>query len=82
MDPRRRFGLLEDTFFPRRFMELAAQDRHHDVPAVSEGAPGPVLGASLSAWCDAPDVLGERETLELLDTWLVPFARVMGASHR
>ena len=79
---RRRFGLLADTFAPRRFMELAAQDRHHDVPAVPAGEADPVLGASLSAWCDAPDVLGEAETFELLDTWLVPFARVMGASHR
>jgi hexosaminidase len=74
---RRRAGLLEDTFAPRRFMGLAAQDVHHDVPPVPAGAPDPVLGASLSVWCDAPDVLGEEETLALLDTWLVPFARVM-----
>jgi len=74
---RRRFGLLEDTFAPRRFLGLAAQDVHHDVPSVPEGTPDPVLGASLSVWCDAPDVLGERETLDLLDSWLVPFARVM-----
>ena len=75
---RRRFGLLEDTFAPRRFMGLAAQDVHLDVPRVPTGTPDPVLGASLSVWCDSPDALGERETLELLDTWLVPFARVMG----
>lgn len=74
---RRRFGLLEDTFAPRRFMGLAAQDRHIDVPPVPAGTPDPMLGASLSVWCDAPDALGERETLELLDTWLVPFAKVM-----
>ena len=75
---RRRFGLLEDTFAPRRFMGLAAQDVHLDVPRVPAGTPDPVLGASLSVWCDSPEALGERETLELLDTWLVPFARVMG----
>ncbi|ATG51484.1 hypothetical protein CFK38_08025 [Brachybacterium vulturis] len=74
---RRRFGLLEDTFAPRRFMGLAAQDQHLDVAPVPAGTPDPVLGASLSAWCDAPDVLGEQETWELLDTWLEPFARVM-----
>lgn len=74
---RRRFGLLEDTFAPRRFMGLAAQDQHLDVPRVPAGTPDAVLGASLSVWCDAPDVLGERETLELLETWMVPFARVM-----
>ncbi|ATG54334.1 hypothetical protein CFK41_05745 [Brachybacterium ginsengisoli] len=76
---RRRFGLLEDTFAPRRFMGLAAQDVHLDVPPVAEGEPDPVLGASMSVWCDAPEVLGETETLALLDTWLVPFARVMRA---
>lgn len=75
---RRRFGLLEDTFAPRRFMGLAAQDVHHDVPHVPAGTPDPVLGASLSVWCDSPEALGERGMLELLDTWLVPFARVMG----
>lgn len=74
---RRRFGLLENTFAPRRFMGLAAQDQHHDVPPVPAGTPDPVLGASMSVWCDAPEVLDERETLDLLDTWLVPFARVM-----
>jgi hexosaminidase len=36
-----------------------------------------VLGASLSLWCDAPEILSEQETLALLDTWLVPFAGVM-----
>lgn len=79
---RRRFGLLEDTFAPRRFMGLAAQESHLDVPPVPAGEPDPVLGASMSVWCDAPDVLGEAETFELLDTWLVPFARVMGAPRR
>ena len=74
---RRRFGLLENTFAPRRFMGLAAQDQHIDIPPVPAGMPDPVLGASLSVWCDAPSVLGEHETLELLDTWMVPFARVM-----
>lgn len=29
------------------------------------------------AWCDSPELLGEQQTLALLDTWLVPFARVM-----
>lgn len=74
---RRRHGLLEDTFAPRRFMGLAAQDQHIDVPPVPAGQADPVLGASLSAWCDAPEILTEQETLALLDTWLVPFARVM-----
>lgn len=74
---RRRFGLLADTFAPRRFMGLAAQDQHIDIPAVPEGTPDAVLGASMSVWCDSPDVLGETETLDLLDTWLVPFAAVM-----
>lgn len=74
---RRRFGLLEDTFAPRRFMGLAAQDQHLDVPPVPAGTRDPVLGASMSVWCDAPDVLTEQETMALLDTWLVPFARVM-----
>lgn len=74
---KRRFGLLAQKFAPRRFMGLAAQDQHIDVPPVPEGTPDPVLGASLSVWCDSPDVLGETETLDLLDTWLVPFAAVM-----
>ena len=74
---RRRSGLLEDTFAPRRFMGLAAQGRHIDVPPVPVGEDDPVVGASMSAWCDAPEVLSEEETLALLDTWLVPFARVM-----
>ncbi|MGP5126603.1 family 20 glycosylhydrolase [Brachybacterium tyrofermentans] len=76
---RRRFGLLADTFSPRRFMGLAAQDVHLEVPPVPAGTPDPVLGASLSVWCDAPEVMGERELLERLDTWLVPFARIMAA---
>lgn len=75
---RRRFGLMEDLFRPRRFMGLAAQDRHIDVPTVPPSEHDPVRGASMSVWCDAPDALPERETLALLDTWLVPFARVMG----
>ena len=74
---RRRFGLLADTFHPRRFMGLAAQDVHVEIPPVPVGEADPVLGASLSVWCDAPEVLGERETFALLDTWLVPFARIM-----
>lgn len=74
---RRRFGLLAEKFAPRRFMGLAAQDQHIDIPPVPAGTPDPVLGASLSVWCDSPDVLGEAETLDLLDTWLVPFAAVM-----
>lgn len=74
---RRRFGLLEDKFTRRRFMGLAAQDQHIDVPPAPAGMPDPVLGASLSVWCDSPDALGETETLDLLDTWLVPFAAVM-----
>jgi len=73
----RRYGLLEDTFAPRRFMGLAAQNVHTDVPEPSEGERDPVLGASLSLWCDAPDVLTDEETFAVLDTWLVPFARVM-----
>lgn len=76
----RRFGLLTDTFSPRRFMGLAAEDVHLEVPAVSAGTPDPVLGASLSVWCDVPDVMGERELLERLDTWIVPFARIMAAT--
>ncbi|SLN01858.1 Beta-hexosaminidase [Corynebacterium xerosis] len=76
---KRRFGLLADTFSPRRFMGLAAEDVHLEVPPVPAGTPDPVLGASLSVWCDAPDVMGERELLERLDTWLVPFARIMAA---
>lgn len=75
----RRFGLLADTFSPRRFMGLAAEDVHLEVPPVPAGTPDPVLGASLSLWCDAPDVMGEQEVLERLDTWLVPFARIMAA---
>lgn len=78
---RRRFGLLESTFAPRRFMGLAAQNLHHDVPEVPAGAPDTVLGASMSVWCDSPDALAEAEMFELLDTWLVPFARVMGAER-
>jgi len=74
---RRREGLLEDTFAPRRFMGLAAQGVHVDVPPVPPGQEDLVLGASLSLWCDAPEILSEEETLALLDTWLVPFARVM-----
>lgn len=74
---RRRFGLMADLFRPRRFMGLAAQDQHIDVPAVAPGEHDPVRGASMSVWCDAPDVLSELETLDLLETWLVPFARIM-----
>lgn len=74
---RRREGLLEDTFAPRRFMGLAAQGRHIDVPPVPVGEVDPVLGASMSLWCDAPGILSEQEALALLDTWLVPFAQVM-----
>ena len=74
---RRREGLLEDTFAPRRFMGLAAQGVHIDVPPAPSGEVDPVLGASMSLWCDAPEILSEQETLALLDTWLVPFARVM-----
>ncbi|MGP9539935.1 family 20 glycosylhydrolase [Brachybacterium sp. AOP43-C2-M15] len=74
---RRRSGRLEHTFAPRRFMGLAAEDVHLDVPPVPAGAPDPVLGASLSMWCDSPELMGEREALELLDTWAAPFARVM-----
>lgn len=74
---RRREGQLEDTFAPRRFMGLAAQGVHIDVPPSAPGQEDPVLGASLSLWCDAPEILSEQETLALLDTWLVPFARVM-----
>jgi len=74
---RRRSGLLEDTFVPRRFMGLAARDQHIDVPPVPAGTPDPVLGASMSVWCDSPDALDEIGTLDLLETWLVPFARVM-----
>lgn len=58
-------------------MGLAAQDVHHDVPPVADGASDPVLGASLSLWCDSPELMGEQETLALLDTWMEPFARVM-----
>ncbi|MFC0672894.1 family 20 glycosylhydrolase [Brachybacterium hainanense] len=79
---RRRFGLLEDLFRPRRFMGLAAQNEHLDVPPVPEGHADPVLGASLSVWCDAPEVLGEKELLALLDTWLVPFAASFGTTAR
>ncbi len=74
---RRRYGLLEDTFAPRRFMGLAAQDQHIDVPPVPVGETDPVVGASMSVWCDAPELLTEQETFALLDTWLVPFARAM-----
>lgn len=74
---RRAHGLMADTFAPRRFMGLAAQNQHIDVPTVGPGEHDPVLGASMSVWCDAPDVLPERETMELLDTWLVPFAQIM-----
>lgn len=76
---RRRTGLLEDVFRPRRFLGEAAQAVWIDVPPAPAGTPDPVLGASLSLWCDAPDLLGEEELLALLDTWLVPFARVMSA---
>lgn len=78
-DGRRAFGLLKDTFAPRRFMGLAAQNSHIDVPPPPAGAQDPVLGASMSAWCDSPDQLGEQELMQLLDTWLVPFAAAMQA---
>lgn len=73
-------GLLADTFSPRRFMGLAAHGTEADivVPAPADG-PDPVLGAEMSLWCDAPDLLAEDELLALLDTWLVPFAASMRA---
>lgn len=74
---RRRTGLLEDVFRPRRFLGEAAQGAWIDVPPAPPGTVDPVLGASLSLWCDAPELMGEAELMELLDTWLVPFARVM-----
>lgn len=78
---RRAHGLMADTFAPRRFIGLAAQNQHLDVPPVGPGEHDPVRGASMSVWCDQPDALPERETMELLDTWLVPFARIMTTSH-
>lgn len=75
----RRGGRLEDTFDARRFMGLAAQDVHIEVPPPPAGAPDPVLGASLSVWCDAPDAMGEDALLAVLDTWLIPFATRMDA---
>lgn len=74
---RRAFGLLRETFHPRRFMAAAATGRHLEVPRPPAGACDPVLGAELSLWCDTPDVIADTDLWPLLDTWLVPFAEVM-----
>ncbi|MEE1618379.1 family 20 glycosylhydrolase [Brachybacterium sp. J153] len=72
-----RNGTLRETFRPRRFMGLAAQRTWLDVPPAPPGTVDPVLGASLSLWCDSPGAATERETLSLLETWMEPFAEVM-----
>lgn len=74
---RRKFGLLEEKFAPRRFMGVASFDEYCDIPPVAAGEHDPVRGASMSVWCDAPDAMEEGPMCALLDTWLVPFARVM-----
>lgn len=55
--------------------------KHLEVPRVPAGTPDPVLGTSRSVWCDESDALGESETLQPLDAWLVPFARITDAEH-
>lgn len=73
----RRFGRLADTFRPRRFMGLAAQDVHIDVPRPAPGLADPVLGASMSVWCDDPASMSEQDLWPVLETWFTPFARAM-----
>src|SRR5699024_6619182 len=63
---------------PGRTAGGGLRDRRHG--AGREGPHGPAPGHPVPA--HAPDMLEEAETVTLLDTWLVPFARVMGASRR
>lgn len=66
-------GITAD-FHPRRFMGLAGQGIDQDVPQVPDGTPDPVLGASMSVWCDAPEVLTPEQVWTQLEPWLVAFA--------